>query len=136
MLRDRIVEPLRSYFARAAPGLVAAYLFGSVARGQERPDSDVDIGVVLGSHTPLTLDDYDRLAQLQDALAGEVAREVDLVALDHASPDLVHRVLRDRILLHDGDHDARSEFEIRARNEFFDLQPFLEAYRRAVLDRA
>jgi predicted nucleotidyltransferase len=135
MLRDRIVEPLRSHFARAVPDLVAAYLFGSVARGQERRDSDVDIGVVLGSHVPLTLADYDRLAQLQDDLAGEIGCDVDVVALDHASPDLVHNVLVDRILLHDGDHDARIEFEIRARNEFFDLQPFLERYRRTVLGR-
>lgn len=56
--------------------------------------------------------------------------EVDLVVLNAASPDLVHRVLRDGILLLERDRPARIAFEVRARNAYFDLQPVLARYRR------
>jgi len=136
VLRDRIVPTLRSWLAARGQGLVAAYLFGSVARGQERSDSDVDIAVVLGRPRGPTLEDVDRLAQMQQQLADLVQRDVDLVPLDGASPDLRHHVLEGHVLLYDGDHDARIEFEIRTHNDYADHLPFLLAYRRAVLRRA
>jgi predicted nucleotidyltransferase len=135
MLRDSIVPTLRKWLAAHGKGLVAAYLFGSVARGQERGGSDVDIAVVLGSHLGPTLADLDRLAQMQQQLSDLLQREVDLVPLDGSSPDLRHHVLADHVLLHDGDHDARVEFEIRTRNEYADHLPFLLAYRHSVLRR-
>ncbi|MFY9340894.1 MAG: nucleotidyltransferase domain-containing protein [Planctomycetota bacterium] len=136
MLRDSIVPVLRQYFASHPRRLVAAYLFGSVARGDERNDSDVDIGVVFGCHRQLELADLDRCADMQDELAGLLRREVDVVALDAASPDLQFRVLRDGVLLFEGDREARVEFEIHVRNEYFDLLPYLTRYREAVLRRA
>jgi len=136
MLRDRVIEQLQQFFTASPHGLVAAYLFGSVARGQHRPDSDVDVGIVEGRRGPLTLADLDRLARIEDELTRLLGCEVDLVSLDGAPPDLLHRVLVDRVLLLDGDHEQRIEFEIRARNEYFDIAPHLEQYRRAVLRRA
>ncbi|MFN7591569.1 MAG: type VII toxin-antitoxin system MntA family adenylyltransferase antitoxin [Planctomycetota bacterium] len=136
MLADRIVPTLRSWFAAHGQGLVAAYLFGSVARGQERRDSDVDIAVVLGTHRSPTLAELDRLATMQQQLTELLQREVDLVPLNTASPDLRHHVLVDHVLLFEGDHEARVEFEIRTRNEYADHLPFLLAYRRSVLRRA
>jgi hypothetical protein len=44
----------------------------------------------------------------------------------------VHRVLRDGVLLLDHDRSARIAFEVRSRNEYFDLLPILERYRRRV----
>jgi hypothetical protein len=58
------------------------------------------------------------------------------VPLDGAPPDLCHHVLVDRVLLHDGDHDARIEFELRQHNAFRDLEPFVRDYRRRVLEKA
>jgi predicted nucleotidyltransferase len=136
MLADRVVPDLRRFFAGAGDGIVAAYLFGSVARGTERSDSDVDVGVVFAGGQAGPVDALDRTARLQDALTAAIGREVDLVPLNGAPPDLLHRVLRDRVLLHDGDHDRRIEFEVRARNEYFDIAPRLERYRREVLRRA
>jgi hypothetical protein len=42
----------------------------------------------------------------------------------------VHRILRDGKLLLDRDPPARIRFEVKARNEFFDLEPFLRRYRQ------
>jgi uncharacterized protein len=134
VLRDEILPVLRDYFATRANGVMAAYLFGSVARGQERPWSDVDIGVVLGSRR-MELSDLDRCAQMQIELCDRLGREVDLVPIDSAAPDLRYRVLRDGILLREADSEARIEFEILTRNEYLDLMPHLQRYRDTVLGR-
>jgi uncharacterized protein len=54
-----------------------------------------------------------------------------VVILNRASADLVHRVLRDGKLLVDRNPSVRIAFEVRARNEFFDLKPVLDQYRAA-----
>jgi hypothetical protein len=56
---------------------------------------------------------------------------VDLIVLNTAPVDLVYRVLRDGILLLQPNPSARIAFEVRARNEYFDLLPFLKRYRRS-----
>ncbi|HSO33334.1 MAG TPA: nucleotidyltransferase domain-containing protein [Labilithrix sp.] len=108
-------------------GLVAAYLFGSHARGEARQGSDVDIALWLHD-APATLDD------LQLDLAADLERElgvpVDIVILNGAPSDLVHRVLRDGVLLVERDRSARVRLEVRARNDYFDLLPMRTAYRR------
>jgi hypothetical protein len=55
---------------------------------------------------------------------------VQVVVLNTAPPDLIHRVLRDGKLVLDRDPSIRIAFEIKARNEFFDMQPILDRYRK------
>jgi hypothetical protein len=68
-------------------------------------------------------------------LAGELERRlgcaVDLIVLNRASADLIHRVLRDGDLVHERDSSARIRFEVQARNEYFDMQPIRSQYREA-----
>jgi predicted nucleotidyltransferase len=109
-------------------GIAAAYLFGSVARGTARPDSDVDVGVLYSADPPRTL------AGLPFGLEGDLESAlglpVQLVVLNHAPVDLIVRVLWDGKLLVDRDRSRRIEFEVRSRNEFWDLEPYLRLYRR------
>jgi hypothetical protein len=44
--------------------------------------------------------------------------------------DLVHRILVEGILVHERDRSRRIAFEVRARNEYFDMLPILERYRK------
>ena len=60
-----------------------------------------------------------------------LGRPLDLVVLNRARVELIHRVLRDGILIHDRNPSARICFEVKARNEYFDLLPYLRQYRRA-----
>lgn len=119
---------LRAFFEGDSRGAVAVYLFGSVARGEARADSDVDVGVLFAVDPPATLE------APQFALEGELGRllraAVQVVALNRASADLVHRVLRDGRLLLDRDRAARIRFEVRSRNEYFDMAPIRALYRR------
>ena len=121
MRKDLIVARL----ARVE-GLVAAYLFGSQARGTADASSDVDVALVLET-SPKTLDDLhlDVAADLER----ELGLPVDVVVLNRATGDLVHRVLRDGELLVENDRSARIHFEVRARNDYFDLAPVRRAYR-------
>lgn len=108
--------------------LAAAWLFGSRARGTARESSDVDLAVLLCDDPPETLEGL--LLDLQDDLAGALGRPVDLVVMNRAPADLVHRILRDGELLIERDRSRRVRFEVARRAEYFDLLPILERYRR------
>ena len=114
----------------AEPEVLAAWLFGSRARGEARPDSDVDVAVLLRSDPPATLEGLH--LGLESDLEQACRLPVDLVIVNRAPPDLVHRILRDGVLLLERDRSARVRFEVRSRNEYFDVLPFLRRYRRMV----
>jgi len=123
-----LVAQVEDFFRRHRDTIVAAYVFGSVARGDERPGSDVDVAVLLAEAPPATLEGL--RGDLAEALERLVGRDVDLVILNQAPADLVHRVLRDGCLVLETDRAARVRFEVQRRREYFDLLPILEEYRR------
>ncbi len=108
-------------------GIELAYLFGSRARGDARPDSDVDVAVLVDAGRPCP--DPARLlarhlhlaARLHDAGAGEV----DLVLLDDAPLALRGRVAREGRPLYVRDDGVRAEWESRTSREFFDFEIFM-----------
>jgi predicted nucleotidyltransferase len=127
--RQLSLEEIAAAVASAVPRQVAAvYLFGSQARGNPRPDSDIDLGLLYLEPPAGTLLGQPFLleSQLSDALG----RLVQCVVMNQAPPDLVHRILRDQQLLLDRDPSVRVRFEVAARNRYFDLKPFLDRYRK------
>jgi predicted nucleotidyltransferase len=112
----------------ASRGVVCAYLYGSRARGSARPDSDVDIAVLFETDPPATFEGLP--LDLEGDLENAIGLPVQLLVLNGAPADLVHRVLRDGVLLLERDPSARIRFEVRRRNEYFDLLPVLREYRR------
>ena len=52
-----------------------------------------------------------------------------MIVLNDAPVDLRIRVLREGHLVVDRDSSARVAFEVRTRNEAFDLEPVLSLYR-------
>jgi hypothetical protein len=95
------------------PGVQAVWLFGSRARGDARPDSDVDLAILT---EPMAQTDAARLRlvwQREVTLAlGLPDGSVDLVMLRHAPLPLVYGVWREGLLLIDRDPDARAHFEL------------------------
>jgi predicted nucleotidyltransferase len=128
MDRTLAVTGLREYFDAHADGIVCAYLFGSTARGDARPGSDVDVGILLARDPAPTLAESG--VRIAEAIERHLHCPVETVLLNRAPVDLVHRVLRDGVLVFDADPARRIQFEVRARSLFFDLKPILDRYRR------
>ena len=122
-----VVRELTAYFEAHPTGLAAVYLYGSVARGEARSDSDVDVGVLLASDPPSTFpaQPYGLEAELEN----RIGRPVQVVVLNRAPADLRARVLRDGEIVFEPDRAGRIRFEVQTRNEAFDLEPILRRYR-------
>ena len=135
MDRSELIARLRACLAARSAGVVCAYLFGSLARGEGGAESDADVAVLLAAAPPPTLEEGLGLG-LAGRLEEAIGRPVDLVVLNSAPVDLVHRALRDGVLLLDTSPSARIRFEVAARNAYFDLLPTLRRYRRASPERA
>jgi len=118
--------------------ILEAYLFGSHARGQAQPHSDVDVAVYVDD---ARADDtgYGYRANLTtDLMAGLGFNDVDVVVLNRAPPLLYHRVLRDGVRLLARDLRATTTREGRAVSRYCDFVPQLakmEAARRSVAGR-
>ena len=125
--RELLVETLGRALSGRPERIAAAWLFGSRARGDHRPSSDVDVAVLLSADPEPGLAGLP--VELEDALQDDVPLPVQVVVLNRASPDFVHRVLRDGVLLLDRDPSRRVAFEVRRRSEYFDLLPYLDQYR-------
>ncbi len=126
VLQSELIERLRERLSRERD-IDAAWLFGSVARGEARGSSDVDVAILTHAKPTGTLADL--WLDLADELTKSVGRPVDLVVMDRAPDDLVHRVLRDGELLLETDRAARVRFEVASRSRYFDMQPIWQRYR-------
>jgi predicted nucleotidyltransferase len=75
---------------RTEPKVVAALLFGSVARGEDTPASDVDLVVALDGDPTLV-----QLNRLRKRIARKLDRTVDLFNLDDlvAQPELLDPII-------------------------------------------
>lgn len=76
-------------------GIKRAAVFGSVARGEASPDSDVDILVEL--HEPLGLFKF---AQLNYILEDALNKKVDLVKNTSIKPSFKTNILREAIYIY------------------------------------
>lgn len=126
ILRD-LVAPLLSLRP------VAVYLFGSQVTGPARPDSDIDLAVLLPPDRP-RLPVEQRLA-LVGALEEVAGRQVDLVVLNQAPLPLQFEIIRTGKVLYQSDFDARTDAEDVIVRDYLDLQPMYERSYREILEQ-
>jgi predicted nucleotidyltransferase len=129
VLERELAQQVSDLLHRHRERPVCAWVFGSRARGDASPGSDLDVAVLYRDDPPRTLEGLH--LELADDLAEAMGLPVDLVVMNRAPADLAHRVLRDGVLLFDDDPSARIRFEVRSRNAWFDLRPHLDRYRAA-----
>lgn len=118
--------PLLSAALEGKQGLLAAYLFGSRATGEERSRSDADVAVLFDE--PLS---FDALLRLETELEKAAGLAVDLLDLRRASAFLALDVLRGERFL-SPDPVAADEYELYVLRRAGDLEYF-ERERRNVL---
>jgi predicted nucleotidyltransferase len=105
----------------------AAWVFGSVASGRARPDSDIDIAVLLNRRVRLSRRLAYRLRLMADLGAALRRPDVDVVILNSAPPLLAHRVLCRGRLVFERSKTARVRYQVETARQYFDLVPVLEA---------
>lgn len=118
------------------PGILAVYLFGSRAKGEDRRGSDIDLAFLF--HRGRYERDRFEALRVAETLAYEVTRlvggSVDVTVLNAASLEFAHAVVREAVLLYEKDEGDRILYEVVLDNEYEDFRPFLEELRRAKLD--
>lgn len=98
-------------------GLDTLYVFGSAAKGLDRPDSDVDLAALLrGRPDPAVL------SEAATDVAERLGRDVDLVLLDAVGPVLAMQVLRHGQLVWDANPRRRANVVIRILTDYADLK--------------
>jgi uncharacterized protein len=120
---------------RGFPEVAAAWLFGSEARGDAGPRSDVDIALLFRDRG-IELDGNDRLVATIAARLERVApgREIDVVLIARQPPMFVHRVLAEGRLAYDGMPERRIDFESDATSRYLDFLPTYRIAAGAAID--
>ena len=135
--RDRLVKRLARLLDPRAE-VLEAYLFGSCARGQGQPHSDIDVAVYVDEPRVDNRGFGYRARITADLMAGLGFNDVDVLILNRAPPVLYHRVLRDGVRLLARDLAATTTREGRALSRYCDFVPQLakmEAARRRAARR-
>ncbi len=95
MDKQQVQQIVSAYFVNQP--VLKAWLFGSFARGEETPLSDVDILVVLDRSKPVGLKFFGMWNDLEKLLG----RDVDLVEEGTLFPFAVESANRDKILIYE-----------------------------------
>lgn len=93
--RQRLLDTARNALLTAFPNAWAIYVYGSYARGDHSPQSDIDLALLLPPDEKI-----DDLLSIISHVSTRVHREVDLVNLRKVSDVLRHEILAEGRILH------------------------------------
>lgn len=125
------VAGLAKFFAQQ-PDVVVAYLFGSVAKGTARAQSDVDVAVLLDERL-----EPSRMAKRYLEILGRIpstlaTHEIDVRSLNEATPVFLAQVVGLGKLIYARSKKEQIEFEVRAMTAYLDTKPLREFFKRAL----
>ena len=111
---------------RSNPAIELAILFGSVAAGKERTDSDLDLAVM--AKLPLSVEQ--KMALISE-LAQQIGRPVDLIDLRSVGEPLLGQILQHGVRVLGSD----THFANLMRKHLFDREDFLPYRNRILAER-
>lgn len=122
---DRLEEVFEQF-----PEIQAVYLFGSYATGQERAESDLDLGIF----TDQTAQPSFKL-KLLTAMTKNGFTNLDLVMLNEADPVVRYEAIRPNKIIYSKRSFEHSTMFSRVMREYFDILPLLKVQRKALKER-
>jgi predicted nucleotidyltransferase len=134
---DAIGRAIKDALA-AVPSIEVAYLFGSRARGDARPDSDLDLAIAL----PREMDDAERgrvklhVIDVLTASLGQLGERADIVDLDRAGSSVAFAAIAQGQCVYARDRVDRVRLEARVARRYDDERPYRELMRAAAIRAA
>ncbi|MGI6129965.1 MAG: type VII toxin-antitoxin system MntA family adenylyltransferase antitoxin [bacterium] len=110
---------------------IAIYLFGSRAKNEERPGSDIDLAILLPQGSSLNY--LDRLC-LIDELESITQCRVDLVAVNQVNIPLKFEIVHSGKVLFEASFDTRTDAEDIILRDYFDLEPMYRQNYREIME--
>ncbi|MCK5233987.1 MAG: nucleotidyltransferase domain-containing protein [Candidatus Aenigmarchaeota archaeon] len=128
-----IIKRLSAFF-REKKDVRAAYLFGSHARGDTGPLSDIDVAILLDKR----LSGKERF-RIQLKIISDVTEilgtdKVDVVVLNDASLLLKHNAIKEGVVLAESETE-RVAFEVRIMQEYRDMKYYFDLHAKKALSR-
>jgi uncharacterized protein len=127
--RQRILNDAREAVLAALPDVMAIYAYGSFARSEEWPQSDLDLAVLLPPERSVP----DLLSSIAE-VSMRTGRSVDLVELRRVGDVLRREVLEDGLVLYVAQPDAVLEWEASALTRYGhyrdEVRDIMEDFRR------
>ena len=118
----------------AHPDAQAVYRYGTWGTAYQRPDSDIDVAVLLPHGAAMRADRWQWHLRLAVEIAGAVGAEhADLINLRRADTSLQAEILRTGRLIYNGDDDARLTFEALVLSMYQKLNAERAVIRAAIL---
>jgi predicted nucleotidyltransferase len=127
-----LLERIGGFFAATdEPGISAAYLFGSAARGQMHRESDIDVAVLLDSSVHASrLDRSEARIRLSATLAAALKfDDIDLLVLNDLPPLFARAIVLRGTRVLEADPEANHAFVRDVQLKAADLEPFLRRMR-------
>ena len=118
-----------SSFCIKEPAILAAYLFGSVVKGESINADDLDIAILLDE----AYSERFSILSFISAIEKKLGCRADIVNLNKAGDILKFEVRRSGKLVFERDTDLRKKYEIRGRKSYEDFLYLHKRYVNSVL---
>jgi len=128
---EHLIQSLADVF-KEFPEINLAILYGSVAAGTPRNDSDIDLAVAVDSRAPVP---YDTLVDISLKTGRVAGREAQVRDLSSAQGVFLKQVLTTGIVVLQRDSTVRAEFIIRMLDFVEDMLPNVRMIRTAAKER-
>ncbi|WP_190239924.1 type VII toxin-antitoxin system MntA family adenylyltransferase antitoxin [Pelotomaculum schinkii] len=131
MHQHRIFSLLAEYFSKNNE-VMAAYVFGSYAEDVARPDSDIDIAVIM---EPVSRDTMEyRLAVMED-IKRLTGLDADIIVLNEAPIMLQFQVIQKGKVVFERDADKRAVFVMSVAGRYYDYKRYFDYHARHLAER-
>ena len=129
VLNNLQIEQKIASICKNDPLIVAAFLFGSYAKGKEKSSSDIDVALLLSEMKTSDFDPLDFATELEKKMGSMV----DVVILNNAGEALKFEVRRYGKLIFERSSQQRKRFEVKSRKTYEDFIYFHNKYVNNVL---
>jgi uncharacterized protein len=134
LVKEALISRLAEFF-KSREYVELAYLFGSTAKDNRGPLSDIDIGVYLSSK-PTKGERIEKRLELTAELAGFLKTEsIDLVVMNDASAVINFEIIKSNIPVFIRDEDFKLDMEQKTMSSYLDRKYHEDLLNRAFLER-